>query len=177
MKKIISVIMASVLMLCCFTACGGDKASSNSAKGPEGTLTEIVDKIYESAMPEFNVMTIDVDISDADALKAYTGLDSADKVSEAVASESMMGSQAYSLVLVRVKDSADAKEVAEGMKSGIDQRKWICVEADQLRVSAGGDVIMLIMMSSDFNTETLSVDKITDSFKALCGGTLAVDLK
>ena len=173
MKKVISVIMASVLMLCFVTACGGD----TSAKGPDGTLTEIVEKIYESSKPEFGVMTMEVNVSDSDALKAYTGLDSADKVSEAVASEPMIGSQAYSLVLVRVKNSADAKEVAEAMKNGINQAKWICVEADQIRVSACGDVVMLIMMSSNFNSETLSVDKITDAFKALCGGTLTVDLK
>lgn len=174
MKKLVSVILASVLMLCFVTSCGDN---NDSAKGPDGTLAEIVEKIYESAKPEFGLMTMDVNISDPEALKAYTGLDNADKVSEAVASEPLMGSQAYSLVLVRVKDSADAKDVAEAMKNGIDPRKWICVEADQLRVSAGGDVVMLIMMSSNFNTEALSVDKITDAFKALCGGTLTVDLK
>ncbi len=172
MKKVLSVILASVLMMCFVTACGKD-----SSKGPEGTLTEIVEKIYESSKPEFNLVTIDVALDDVDALNAFTGLDNADKISEAVASESMMGSQAYSLVLVRVKDSADAEDVAKAMKAGINQRKWICVEADQIRVSAGGDVVMLIMMSSEFNTDTLSVDKITDAFKSLCGGELSVDLK
>lgn len=173
-KKVVSFIMALAFMLCCFTACGKDEKNSGSL--PEGTLTEIVDEIYKSSKPEFNTVTIDVDINDADALKAYTGLDSSEQISEVVASESALGAQAYSLVLVRLKDSANAGQVAERMRGNIDRRKWICVEADQIRVCAGGDVVMLIMMSSEFYTDNLSVDKITEAFKELCGGTLSVDL-
>ncbi len=174
MKKVISVIMAAVLMLSCFTACGKDDETSKDLS--KCTLTEIIDDIYKSSKPEFETVTVNVDINDPDALKAYTGLISNDLISEAVASESAMGSQAYSLVLVRLKNSLDAGQVAESMRSGIDRRKWICVEADQIRVSAGGDVVLLIMMSSEFNSDTLSVDKITEKFQELCGGTLTVDL-
>lgn len=35
------------------------------------------------------------------------------------------------------------------MFDGIDTRKWICVAADQLRVVSYGDVIMLVMTSSE----------------------------
>ena len=52
----------------------------------------------------------------------------------------MMGSMAFSMVLVRVAEDTDSKTVAESMKSGIDTRKWICVEADDLKVAGFGDV-------------------------------------
>lgn len=173
MKKIISIILSAAMVMCMFASCGENK----NAKGPDGTLTEIVEKIYETTMPEFGVATIEVDLADEFARKAYTGLDSADKITEAVASESMMGSQAYSLVLVRTKEGADIAEIAKAMKDGIDQRKWICVEADNIRVSGAGDVIMLIMISTELSSDKLSVDTITDAFKTLCGGSLTVDLK
>lgn len=173
MKKIISIILSAAMVMCMFVSCGENK----SAKGPDGTLTEIVEKIYETTMPEFGVGTIEVDLTDEFARKAYTGLDNADQITEAVASESMIGSQAYSLVLVRTKEGADIAEVAQAMKDGIDQRKWICVEADNIRVSGAGDVVMLVMISTELSSDKLSVDTITDAFKTLCGGTLTVDLK
>ena len=97
-------------------------------------------------------------------------------IDEALASESMMGSQAYSLVLARVKDASKMNEVANAMKDGIDQRKWICVEADNLRVVGAGDVVMLIMVSTELS-DTITIDQIVDSFTTLCGGSLSVDLK
>lgn len=175
MKKVISIILSAAMVMCMFVSCGEDK--KNEAKGPEGTLTEIIEKIYETTMPEFGVATIDVDLADEFARKAYTGLDNADEITEAVASESMMGSQAYSLVLVRTKEGADIAKVAKAMKDGIDQRKWICVEADNIRVSGTGDVVMLVMISTELSSDKLSVDTVTDAFKTLCGGTLTVDLK
>ena len=175
MKKIISIVLSAAMMMCMLASCGGDKKSE--VTGPDGTLTEIIEKIYETCQPEFGVATIDVDLADEFARKAYTGLDSSDQITEAVASESMIGSQAYSLVLVRVKEGADIDEVAQAMKNGIDQRKWICVEADNIRVSGAGDVVMLVMISTELSSDKLSVDTITDTFKTLCGGTLTVDIK
>ena len=60
--------------------------------------------------------------------------DNVDKVDAAVVSEPMTGSQAYSLVLLRLKDKADAREIADSMEENISMRKWVCVEADKARV-------------------------------------------
>jgi len=117
---------------------------------------------------------IPVDITDADALKMFTGLDSADGIKEAAACESMMGSQAFSLVVVKL-DGADAKATAEAMKAGIDQRKWICVEADDIKVSAKGNTVMLIMIDSEYR-DSISVDEVTEAFKTVCGGTLDFEI-
>ena len=107
---------------------------------------------------------------------AVTGLASSDKVKEAAYSESMIGSQAYSMVVVRVKKSKDATTVADEMLNGINPAKWICVEADDVRVAAYDDLVMLIMVSSSLE-ETVTGKEIVSSFKKVCGGSLDVSKK
>ena len=104
-------------------------------------------------------------------VKNYTGLDSADSITEAAFFEPMMGSLAFSMVAVRVAEGADVKAVAEGMKNSIDPRKWICVEADDLQVVSYGDVVMLIMVASDSG---MTSQCFVDAFAQVCGGDVTV---
>lgn len=139
---------------------------SNEFVEPElSQLAAIIEKIYEENPVEFAPMTLDLDLSDPDGLAYYTGLTDASQLTAAAVSEAMIGSIPYSLVLVQVADAANAQTVAEDMKNGIDQRKWICVEADDLQVSGCGDVVMLIMIGSEYG----SAQTFTDAFKAACG--------
>lgn len=170
MKKLLSAALA-VMMIATLTACG---AKTESVKNLEGTTSEIIEQVYEHKLPEFKVMSMEVDLSDAEAVKYNTGLDNADKISEVSVSESMMGSQAYSLVMVRVKDAKDSKEVAEAMKAGINPAKWICVEADDIAAAGYGDMVMFIMVSSQLDSAA-SKDMI-EAFKTVCGGTLSFEL-
>ena len=175
MKKLIAILMVMMIMFT-FAACGsgseGD-AAGNGAGSVEGTPAEIIDMIYEQfPVADLPLGTIEIDLADADAVKMFTGLDSADKIDSAAASESMMGAQAYSLVVVRVKDAADAASVAEEMMNGIDQRKWICVEADDLRAAAAGDVVVLMMVSSQ-HADVVTAEGIIGGFEAVAG---ALDL-
>ena len=78
----------------------------------------------------------------------------------------MMGSMAFSMVLVRLTPDAGSKEEAEAMKSGIDTRKWICVEADDLKVAGFGDVVMLIMLNSDSG---MTAQSFVDAFAKVAG--------
>ena len=116
---------------------------------------------------------MEVDIADADALKMFTGLSDASKLNGAVVSEAMIGSIPYSMVLVNVKSAADAQSVAEQMRDGIDQRKWICVTADDLSVVASDTVVMLVMIGSDQGIASAS---FADAFAAV-RGSLTVDLR
>ena len=93
-------------------------------------------------------------------------LDDAAKITEAAAFEPMMGSMAFSMVMVRTAEGADSKAVAEAMKSGIDPRKWICVEADDLKVAGFGDVVMLIMVNSDGG---MTAQSFVDAFAKVAG--------
>ena len=135
----------------------------------QSAAAALIDQIYTHKTVELPLGTIDVDLADPDALKMFTGLSSADKIASAAASESMMGAQAYSLVAVKVKDAADAAAVAQEMLSGIDPRKWICVEADDLRVAAAGDTVVLMMVSSVHADMVTAADMI-EAFRAVAGG-------
>lgn len=176
MKKLVSCLVVMALLVGVLTGCGSTTASDTTAAGPEGSLEEILDSIYTSVKPEFDVISMPIDLTDPDGVKYFTGLDTADNVAEALVSESALGAQAYSLVLVRVNDAADAGEVAENMKAGIDPRKWICVGADDLRVAGAGDVVMLIMVSTEY-ADSITAEAVVTAFADLCGGSVAIDLK
>lgn len=167
MKKITSILLA-VLMLASLAACGGAGGSADAPQTVELSLTEIVTKVYETKPMEMMLMEpTAVDLADADAVKMFTGLEDASNVKEAVFSEPMMSSQAYSFVLVRVNDASKTEETKKAMFEGIDTRKWICVEADQLRVVSCGDVIALIMVESGLGA-TLG-DELKDAFVSATG--------
>ena len=172
MKRLLSVVLALAMVLS-MTACGGKKTQENesAALSVTGTMEELLNKTIEQRPVEFMGGVIPVDLTDSSedglwALKSYTGLDSAEKIIEAAAYEPMMGSIAFSMVLVRVAEGADAKDVADSMKSGIDTRKWICVEADDLKVAGFGDVVMLMMVNSDSG---MTAQSFVDAFAKVAG--------
>ena len=115
-------------------------------------------------------------LPDADTLKYNTGLSDASLVKEAAVSEALISSQAYSLALVRVKDSKDAKTVAQEMLDGINQSKWICVSADDLKVAGCGDVVLLVMVASSMS-DTVTAEQIVDAFKTVGAGKLDFTLE
>lgn len=170
MKKVFSLFLAIGLLLS-FAGCAKEAATQG---GPEGTPEEIIAKIYENHQSLLlNVVSTELDLSDADAVSYFTGLESGDKLSAAWVSEPMIGSQAYSLVVARVKDAADAPQVAKQMYEGVNTAKWICVEADTKTAAYSGDVVMFFMVSSQF-AESATTDTILEAFKTVCGGNVTV---
>ncbi len=164
----------------------GPSEDGTDAESPEGTDTDVqtpqselfsmIKQIYELKNPDLALGDIPVDLANGDSVKYYTGLGDISKVKDIVASEAMIGSQAYSLVLVQVNQPEDSKTVAEEMLNGIDQRKWVCVEADDLQIVAQNDVIMLIMVSSQLN-DVVTSQEIVDAFKEVRGGKLDIELE
>ena len=138
------------------------------------TADEIVAQIIEKSPVQFMGGQIPLDLTDTSeeglwALQSFTGLSTAEKLKEAAVFESMTGSQAFSLVVVRVKEAADAKSVAEQMKENINPRKWICVGADEKIVAGYGDTVMLIMLDSQLG---LSAQSYVDAFGQVAGADL-----
>ena len=172
MKKFVAIVLALSLVLS--PAAGGGKKNQETeaaALTVEGTMEELLNKTIEQRPVEFMGGVIPVDLTDSSedglwALKSYTGLDRAEKITEAAAFEPMMGSLAFSMVMVRLAEGADGKAVAESMKSGIDTRKWICVEANDLKVAGFGDVVMLIMVNSDSG---MTAQSFVDAFAMVAG--------
>lgn len=183
MRKTISLLLSALLLLGLLAGCGKDAGNGNNqgalpdtggvedAASPlEGkSLSAIVDLIYQEKDVGLQVSTEGVDLSNAESLQYYTGLTDAGKIQEAVVSESLIGSQAYSLVLVRVKEQGDAEAVAQDMKSGVNPAKWICVQADDMKVAGKGDVVLLIMVESAL-ADAVTADQIVNAFSAVAGG-------
>ena len=174
MKKFICLCLALTMALS-LAACGKKAPAETTAPAAsvEGTMEELVNKIIDNRPVEFSGGSIVIDLADTSEdgqwiVKSYTGLEDASVLTDAAAYEPMMSSIAFSLVTVRVAPGADSKAVAESMKSGVDPRKWICVEADDLLVAGCGDVVMLIMVST---TGGLTAQSFVDAFQTVVGGT------
>lgn len=131
-----------------------DEPSNNGSSNQiKGSLEDLIGKIYGITKidQELGIMTEKVDLSNSDLVNYNLGLSDVTGIKEAVVSEAMMTSQAYSLVLVRVQEGGDADKIAKDIKKGIDPRKWICVMADDVSVAVYGDVILLAMISSNMD--------------------------
>lgn len=178
MKKIVTNLLIMALVFS-FAGCGskdtGKESQTTTAAQTETrpemtqTLEEIVELIYAEHPVEFSVGTIPVDLTDPDSYTTYTGLADISNVEEAIVSEAMIGAIPYSLALVRVKDDTDTETLAKDMAAGIDPRKWICVEADDLSVAASGNLVMLVMVGSDYS-ETATSEQMIAAFETVCGG-------
>ena len=158
---IVAVVAVAVVLLI------NSKPKTNLApiKSTED-LSALVDKIYdglEIQMPM--VQTQEVDVTDNDMLQYVTGLENANDLEYVVASEPMMSSQAYSLVLAKVKDGANANEVAKKMNENVNAAKWICVSAERIYTTSSGNVICLVMSREDV------AKPIYEKFKTLAGTT------
>ena len=159
MKRFLAFLTASVLALSLLVGCsakGNGNGSDSAAKLP-GSLSDIMDAIYKEQECPLDVTTEDVDLTDEWTLSSFTGLTDASEVKEAVASEPMISSIAYSLVVVRVADANKAPDIAKEMIDGINPRKWVCVEADDIQAVSYDDVVLLFMVDSElgYSSETV----------------------
>ena len=172
MKKLMTMILVAVMALS-MVACGGKEAAST--KTPiAGTMEENVMKIMEMAPVEFMGGVIPVDLTDTSedglwALYYFTGLESADSITDVCVYEPMIGSQAFSLVMVRTAEGADPKAVAQEISDNADPIKRICVGADEKIVAGYGDTVMLIMLDTQLG---LSAQDYVDAFAEIAGGEL-----
>ena len=140
----------------------------------DAELSDMVDAIYKIQPVELMGMeTTAIDLTDETWYSYLAGLtaDNVGKVDAAVISEPMTGSQAYSLVLLRLRDKADAREIADSMEENISMRKWVCVEADKARVVSFDDKLLYVMADS----ELVDVDLLADAAAKAFNATFDVD--
>ena len=150
------------------------ETDENAQPAPDAELSDMVDAIYKVQPVELMGMeTTGIDLTDETWYGYLAGLtaDNVDKVDAAVISEPMTGSQAYSLVLLRLRDKADAREIADSMEENISMRKWVCVEADKARVVSFDDKLLYVMADS----ELVDVDLLADAAAKAFNATFDVD--
>ena len=150
-KKIILGCLACVTLFS-LTGCG--------EKQVEGTLEEIMTKVYAD-VPEDErpMMLTNIEVTEEN-IENYLGTKDFE-YEEALASESAVGSIAHSVVLVRMKDGANIEDAKKKIEENVNPRKWICVEAEDVVVKNKGNLIILIMSSSNY------IEKIENSFDNL----------
>ena len=193
MKKTAALLLALMLATGAFASCG-NKDKNEETKAPESTVTDnaavegekeeennaaadtsaftaegIIESIYAQKAPEFMIGFMPVDLNDKDSYTTYLGLEDISAIKEVAVSESMIGAQAYSLVVARVNEGENANEIAEKMKNGINPRKWVCVEADDIKYTAIGDLICFCMISSQYK-EAFTADDAINAFTKVVNG-------
>lgn len=134
---------------------GTEDIDIESVKGPEKVdwgeeLTNLVDSLYagnENLYP--SLMSQVIDVTDSETVNYMTGLENGDDLEALIVSEPMMSSQAYSLVIAKVKDGASTDEVAKKMSENINMRKWLCVSAEVLYATSTEEYAFLVMSSEE----------------------------
>lgn len=152
MKKVLLLIMALATVLS-FVACKGtDNQKDDTNSGNlEGSLEEILDKIYDTADVDDNFKeyvksgTTNEEVT-AERVEYYLGKSDIE-FQEALASEPMIQPGAYSLVLVRAKEGADIEKIKTDIKENINPMKWICVGVNEENIIVDniGDIVFLVM--------------------------------
>lgn len=170
MNKIVKIVIAIIVAIVIIMGVNlfrksSPKQKSNLNINNNDDLVSLINQIYEGVTIEMpKLQTQALDVTDANMVKTFTGLDSTENIENLVVSEPLMSSQAYSLVLVKVKDGANINDMAKAMNENIDVRKWICVSAEKVYTATSGNVICLVMTNAD------TAKAVYDSFKAIAGG-------
>ena len=170
MNKIVKIVIAIIVAIVIIMGVNlfrksSPKQESNLNINNNDDLVSLINQIYSGITIEMpRLQTQALDVTDANMVKTFTGLDSTENIENLVVSEPLMSSQAYSLVLVKVKDGANINEMAKAMNENIDVRKWICVSAEKVYTATSENVICLVMTNAD------TAKAVYDSFKAIAGG-------
>lgn len=138
--------------------------NANTIKTAE-ELSALVDKIYEGQKVLPTLQTQIVDVTDNDTVKMVTGLENGNDLEFVVVSEPMISSQAYSLVLAKVKNGKNANQIAKQMSENVNTSKWICVSAEKLYATSSGDIVFLVMSSEE------KAKPMYEKFKTIFGHT------
>lgn len=162
---IVSIVVFLVVMLSIVLISVNNRTKETGAEvSSVEDLTNLLNEVYDGVEEELYALdNRTIDLSDANSVKSYTGLDNGDDLEFAVVSEPLINAQAYSVVMAKVKDGVNANEVAKEMSEKVDTRKWICVSADKLYATNSGDIVFLVMTNEEM------AKSVYDSFKKVAG--------
>ena len=110
----------------------------------EGSLEEIMDKLYEGISEDELPMGLSNIEIISENVEGYLGTSDIEFES-ALASESMVGSIAHSIILVRAKENQDIEALKKQIEDSINPNKWVCVTAENVVVKNKGDLNLVIM--------------------------------
>lgn len=156
--KKLGIILTALLLVFTISGCGKGNDANIS-----GTLEEIMEKLYAD-IPEDErpIFLENIEVNDEN-IESFIGTSNV-KYEEIIASESMTGSTAHSVVLIRLKDGEDVEKVKSEIKEKVDPRKWICVgiERDEVVIKSRGNLVLVEIIQDEVNRA-----KIEKAFKNL----------
>lgn len=156
MKKIVVIALS---LLLAFSALGCKKQAGAGEPHVEGTLEELMQRVYDnSGIEEFPSLGNTI-ITEEN--KTYF-LGSPDvPMADGLASEAMISAIAHSVCLVRLPEDADVENAKKLIRENVNPNKWICVGVDESDVIVDniGDLVILIMAEG--------ADKLHESFLSL----------
>lgn len=174
MKKqnifIIGLILLAVISFVIFILVSGS-GNKGSVETPKdiNDIIDTINKNNKNVLPELETMK--VDIKNIDEVTSYTGLKTNDGIESITVSVPLITSQAYSVAIVKVKDSADVEKIKQDMLDNIDMRRWICVSAEQLYITNSGNVIFSVMADKDI------VKAVYNDFKKYVNNNIGKELE
>lgn len=144
----LAVVMLVVIML---VRGRGNETSTSKFETIDDVKT-MVKSIYKDLGDTLPALEFQKLNSSTESWKSFTGLSGSSNVEFAVVSEPLMNAQAYSLVVLKVKDISKIESMKQEMYDNIDMAKWICVSAEKLYITNSDNIIFMVMASDDWAT-------------------------
>lgn len=175
MKKKQNILVIALILLAVISfgiiilVSGKENTSSLETTKDIIKMISIINKDNKNVLPELETMKINV--KNIDEVTSYTGLKSNDDIESIVVSVPLITSQAYSVAVVKVKDTADVEKIKQEMLDNIDMGRWICVSAEQLYITNSGNVIFSVMTDKDI------AKAVYDDFKKYVNNEIGKELE
>ena len=145
------IVLVIALFVIIMFVVGKSKESVSKFKTSDD-LKNMINTIYNElgdTLPALDFQNID---SSTESFKYYTGLSDSSNVEFFVVSEPLMNAQAYSLVVLKVKDTSKIETMKQEMYNNINMAKWLCVSAEKLYITNSDDIIFMVMASDNWAT-------------------------
>lgn len=145
------IVLVIVLLVIIMFIVGKSKESVSKFKTSDD-LKNMINTIYNElgdTLPALDFQNID---SSTESFKYYTGLSDSSNVEFFVVSEPLMNAQAYSLVVLKVKDTSKIETMKQEMHNNINMAKWLCVSAEKLYITNSDDIIFMVMARDNWAT-------------------------
>lgn len=175
MKKKQNILVIALILLAVISfgiiilVSGKENTSSLETTKDIIKMINSINKDNKNVLPELETMKIDV--KNIDEVTSYTGLTSNDDIESIVVSVPLITAQAYSVAVVKVKDTADVEKIKQEMLDNIDMGRWICVSAEQLYITNSGNVIFSVMTDKDI------AKAVYDDFKKYVNNNIGKELE
>lgn len=148
----VSLIVLVIILIVVIMFIFGKSKESDSKFKSSDDLKNMINSIYNDlgdTLPALDFQDID---SSTESRKYYTGLSDGNNVDFFVVSEPLMNAQAYSLVVIKVKDTSKIETMKQEMYNNINMAKWLCVSAEKLYITNSDDIIFMVMASDNWAT-------------------------